>query len=601
MSMNPRRRPEVPAGDRWSVESLFESDASWEAAFAATAGFPARASGRAGTLSSSPGALLSALEEKLAQFRELERICVYASMRQDEDLSDPVHSSMDSRATTRLNETVAAWSFLEPELLAIPDAQMESLVASEALSPYRTILEEILRYRPHVLSKGEELLLSMSRDMAAAFQGAFGKLSNVDMPARLPEVRDGEGNLRKITNANLAELLEEQDRGVREAAFLGYYSELRGNRETAAALLDGEVKSNIFRARARRHASALEASLFDDRVSVDVYRSLIEAIHGHLPVMYRYFDFRRASLGLDSLRPWDLHTPAISIPRRRYTFDEAVEMTLRAVRPLGEAYAADLARGFEQRWVDRYENVSKRSGAYSGGCYDSHPFILHNFNGTLDSVFTLAHEAGHSMHSLMSRRRQPYHTSDYRIILAEVASTLNEVLLTEMLMTETDDGDLRAYLLDNIVRDFRATVFRQTMFAEFEWLIHSEVERGGALTTEFLDGEYLRLVKLYHGAGMDLGGDAGMIASEWARIPHFYYNFYVYKYATGLCSAVAIARRILDGAPGALESYLDFLSAGSSKPPLELLRAAGIDLETPAPVSDALGYLSTVVDRLAGR
>lgn len=600
MSGKPPKRDQVAAEDRWAVEAIFKTDEEWESAFRATEDYGRAFQAWAGRLGESPESLAGAIAEMLAQQRALEKLGLYAGMRQDEDLSNALHSSMDDRCTARRNEVAAAQSFFMPELLSIDPAVMAEWLRSPALEGYATWLEEMLRYRPHTLSEPEEKLLAMSGDALQGFHAGFGKLNNVDMPARLPEITDQNGRRTKLTNSNLVPLMEESDPWVRRAAFDGYYRELSGNLNTAAALLNGQVKSHIFMAKARRHASALEASLFHDLVSTEVYRALIDAVHNRLPVMHGYYAAKKSALGLDTLSPCDLYLPAVRYTPRRYSYDEAVDMTLEAVRPLGGRYVSDLAEGFRSGWVDRYENVGKRSGAYSTGCVDSMPYILHNFSGTLDSVFTLAHEAGHSMHSLMSWRHQPYHMSDYRILVAEVASTTNEMLLADMLMKKSDDDGMKAYLLDRLVNDFRTTLFRQTMFAEFEWLIHREVEEGGALTPEFLNSKYLELVRLYHGEALNTEADDAMIAAEWARIPHFYYNFYVYKYATGLSSAVALSRRILEGRPGALDAYLGFLSAGSSRRPLEILRDAGVDLETPAPVNEALDYLAETVDRLGG-
>lgn len=603
MSGKPVRRDQVQPGDRWAVESVFESDEAWEDAFRVTEGFARVFSAWAGRLGESPETLALAIREMLSQERTLAKLSLYAGMRQDEDLSDATHSSMHERCSTRLNEVGTAKSFFVPELLGIDQERMSSWLRGPELAPYEGWLQEMLRYGPHTLSRNEERLLSMSRDALSGFHSAFGKLNNVDMPARLPVITDSEGAPRKLSNSNLVPLLEEADRRVRLDAFNGYYHELSGNLETSAALLNGQVRASVFRARARNHGSALEASLFDDMVSVGAYEALIRAVHENLHVMHGFYARKKRSLGTGILAPCDLYLPAVAFTPRTYTFDEAVEMTLEAVQPLGTDYAADLEKGFRSGWVDRYENTGKRSGAYSTGCVDSYPFILHNFSGTLDSVFTLAHEAGHSMHSLLSWRKQPYHTSDYRIILAEVASTTNEMLLADLLMRKSPGTGMRAYLLDRMINDFRTTLFRQVMFAEFEWLIHREVEEGGALTREFLDVRYLDLVRQYHGEALDTSGDNALIASEWARIPHLYYNFYVYKYATGLASSVAISRRLLSGDPGCREAYLGFLSAGSSKRPLDILRDAGVDLETPAPVSEALGYLAGIVEefgKLAG-
>jgi oligoendopeptidase F len=593
-----RNREEVPVQDRWAVEAVYPSDEAWEADFAATAQFAASFSRRSGTLGTSISALRAAIEELLEQTRAFEKLFVYASMKSDEDLSDSHYSEMQARGMSRFTEVRAAQSFFVPELLAIEPGLIGGWLQTADLADYVSWLEDTLRYRRHTLSDVEEKLLAMAGEVAQGYSTAFGKLSNVDMPARLPEVIGEDGGNVRITNANLTSLLECKDSRVRRDVFTGFYRELNGNTSTSAALLDGNVRSDIFFARARKYPSALESSLFSDRVDLTVYESLIKAVHDNLPAMHRYYALKKRTLGLGNMHIYDIYLPAMHIEEHRYSFDEAVEMTLEAVKPLGPDYSDALAEGFLNRWVDRYENLGKRSGAYSGGCYDTWPYILHNFTGTLDSVFTLAHEAGHSMHSLLSRKSQPYHTSDYRILLAEVASTTNEMLLLDLLLNRAADPGEEAYLIDHLINDFRGTVFRQTMFAEFEWAIHREVEKGGALTTDFLSGEYLRLVRQYHGPSFDFDSTDELIATEWARIPHFYYNFYVYKYATGLSSAVDISTRILANEGSSVADYLAFLSSGSCKPPLDLLADTGVDLRTPAPVSSALGYLAKLVGKL---
>jgi len=600
MTKNPVKRAEVPVGDRWDVEAVYPSIDAWEADFSATDDYAARSAAWSGRLGESPAVLRRALEEMLAQRRMLEKLYVYASMRQDEDLGDSVHTGRYGRIASRNNEVMTSQSFLSPELLAIPEEAMTSLLASPELAPYGILLEDILRYRPHTLSGSEEKLLAMSRDVTRGFSGAFGKLDNVDIPGRLPEIADETGARVRITHGNLIPLLHRRDRRVRKDVFDGFYTELGGNVPTLASLLESQVRSDIFYAKARRHPSALEASLFHDEVGPEVYLSLIESVHRNLPVLHRYFHLKKRVLGVDPMHVYDVHVPTVAESKGSYTWDEAVELTLEAVRPLGAEYGSLLARGFADRWADRYENVGKRSGAYSGGCHDTHPYILHNFSGTLDSVFTLAHEAGHSMHSLLSRRAQPYHMSDYRILVAEVASTTNEMLLVDLLARRLSDPTEKAGLLDHLVGMFRGTLFRQCMFAEFEMLAHRHVESGGSLTPDWINGAYYDLVRLYHGDAFAFDGEDAAIAWEWARIPHFYYNFYVYKYATGLASAVDISRRILAGEPDAVESYLGFLAGGCSKPPLDLLRGAGVDLATPRPVDSALSHLAGVVEELAG-
>ncbi len=598
MSDELKVRNEVPAEAKWNVESLYSSNEEWDIDFKKTAAFIDDTKKWAGRLSESPGTLRNMIEEQISKLRLLEKLLVFANMKGDEDLSNSLYSGMLSRIRSRFVDFYAARSYFTPELLAIPEETMNEWLDSPELEPYRSWLQDILRYRSHTLSENEEELLAKTTEIISGFSLAFGKLSNVDMSARYPEIKDEIGNNIKLTNGNFNAFLQKKDRRVRKDAFLGFYNEVEGNVSTKAALLEGQVKSDIFRAGARKYNSALEASLFNDIVDVSVYNSLIKSVHDNLPVLHKYFQFRKDIMNLDSAHMYDIYVPIVPESKADYSWDEAVDLTLEAVAPLGTDYVDALDAGFKNRWVDRYENVGKRSGAYSGGCYDSYPFILHNFNGTLQSVFTLAHEAGHSMHSLLSRKAQPYHMSDYKIIVAEVASTTNEMLLIDLLLKRMDDDMEKAYLLDHLLGKFRSTLVRQTMFAEFEKLIHEHVESGNSLTPDYLNNTYYDLVKLYHGDCYAWSDEDEYIATEWSRIPHFYLNFYVYKYATGLSSAVDISSRILSGETGAVENYMKFLSGGSSEPPLELLKKAGVDLTTPEPVNSALAKMGSTLEEL---
>jgi oligoendopeptidase F len=456
----------------------------------------------------------------------------------------------------------------------------------------------LLRSKPYTLSPAEERLLAMAAEPLSAFERVFGVLKNVDLAARLPATPDERKVEEQLTHASFITKLENQDRDVRRKAFVGYYGEFRGNRNTIVATVDGAVKTHVFTARVRNFGSAIEAALFDDHVDVAVYDALISAMHEALPVFYRYMELRRRLLGVDRLHLYDVYVPAVPEVTLKYTFDEAVEMVCSAMAPLGEEYVATMRRGLEAGWVDRYENAGKQSGAYSTGGYDTAPYILLNFTGTLDSVFTLAHELGHSMHSWHSNHTQPYHQADYRILVAEVASTTNEALLNHYLLSTIDDRNTRAYLIDRYLDGFRGTMFRQTMFAEFEKAMHASVEQGTPLTSDGLDAMYYDLVKQYYGSIVAFDEQDSPIAWEWSRIDHFFYNFYVYKYATGMASAVAIARAILEREPGALERYLTFLKAGASDEPLAVLRRAGVDLTTPQPVASALIEFERLLDEL---
>ncbi len=593
-----RKRAEVPVEDTWDLTPLYESDLIWEKEFLETADYIALGATWKGRLSESAEALLSAVMDIQTMKRTLDRLYTYAHLRHDEDLSSSRCDLMYSRAHTRWSEFATAVSWFRPELLGIDSETMDSWLESGALEPYGYFLGDILRYRSHTLSDPEERILSMSSEVTSSFENAFGKLNNVDLPARLPEIIVEDGERTRLTNANLVPLLQNGSRRVRKEAFDGFFDELEGNRNTFAALLDGQVRADYYFARARKHGSSLEASLFDDQVSVDVYDSLIASVNANLPVMHRYYGLKKRLLGLDSLHLYDVYVPIVQDFSRNFTFAEGIGMTLEAVAPLGSAYVDTLREGFEKRWVDRYENQSKRSGAYSSGCYDSNPYILHNFTGTLGSVFTLAHEAGHSMHSWLSNRVQPFHLAGYRILLAEVASTTNEMLLIAHMMKDLAGTGEKAFLIDHLINSFRTTLLRQTMFAEFEKIIHSQVENGESLTTDFLDESYLKLVRNYHGDHFAFDAEDTAIAFEWTRIPHLYYNFYVYKYATGLASAVEISRRILSGGHDVAANYLAFLGGGSSRPPLELLRMTGVDLEKTDTVDSALSYMGELVTEL---
>lgn len=598
MTRKPPGRAEVAAGDTWDLTPMYSSDAEWADCYSKAGELPLGSRAWTGTLGESPQRLSEALSWLLTAFRTVEKLYVYAHLRQDQDLSDSAAVEMFEKAASLSSRLGAESSFFAPEILSIPSERMGEWLTLELLAPYRVWLDEILRSAPHTLNASEEALLARASEVARCFSGASGKLTNVELPARLPEVDTDDGRQLKITNSNLVRLLTEGSPDVRRNVFRGYYTELTGNTATLAALLEGQVKAHSFNAVARHFPSSLEASLFHDRVSRKVYEALIGSVRRNLPVLHGYYHLKKRVMKKDRLSMSDLYTPIACESTRRYTFEEAERLTLDAVAPLGGTYSGTLASGFRDRWMDRYENVGKRSGAYSSGCYDSPPYILLNFTGTLDSVFTLAHEAGHSMHSYFSRKRRSYQESDYPILLAEVASITNEILLFEHLSRSlTDQGEL-VQMLDHLVNSFRSTLFRQTMFAEFELLIHQHVENGGVLTTDFLNSEYLSLVRTYHGDAFAWDESDLLIKSEWARVPHFYYNFYVYKYATGLASAVSAGEAVLSGGEGAVGRYMAFLEGGRSKPPLEQLLGIGIDLESPGPVDTAASRFSRAVESL---
>lgn len=595
MAATPLKRNKVATGDTWDLTPMYATDDEWQLCFSKACSLPQEASRFRGTLGNSPSSLSEALQHILEAYRTVEKLYVYAHLRQDQDLSDSAAVEMFEKAAALNSSLAAETSYMAPEILAIDPSIMASWLDTPAVKPYAIWLEDILRAAPHTLNASEEALLARASEVARCFSGASGKLTNVEMPARLPEIATDDGGTTKLTNSNFIRLLTEGTGTVRKAAFQGFYKELSGNTATLAALLEGQVKAHVFHARVRNFPSALSASLFNDRVGTEVYEALIAAVRKNLPTLHRYYDLKKRILGLESLGMHDLYTPITGGSTRRYTFEEAVELTLDAVGPLGSEYVETLSRGIGNRWVDRYENSGKRSGAYSSGCYDSPPYMLLNFTGTLDSVFTLAHEAGHSMHSHYSRKTRSYQESDYPIILAEVASITNEILLFEHLSRKLSDRNELVGMLDHLVNSFRSTLFRQTMFAEFELLIHRHVEEGGILTPDFLDDRYLSLVRAYHGDSFAWDDSDRLIAAEWARVPHFYYNFYVYKYATGMAAAVAASDAVLGGKAAA---YSDFLGGGRSRPPLEQLMDIGVDLSSPGPVNSAVARFAATTDAL---
>ncbi|MCK5132756.1 MAG: oligoendopeptidase F [Candidatus Sabulitectum sp.] len=594
----PVKRSSVPIKDTWDLTAMFETADDWDKALESAASLPEKLAACRSKATQSPENLIEVIEAMLDANRSMEKIFTYAHMIHDQDLSDPVGNEMNQKAMDLLTRLATSLSWFNPAVLSIPETTMIGWINDTPLSTYRVWLEDILRNRPYILSAAEERIMVLASDATRGFTGTFGKLNNVEIPARLPEVSDETGKKIKLTHGNFVLFLQGSNREVRRNAFNGFYKEIQSNTQTLASLLDGQVRTNIFQAKARNYPSALEASLFNDRVNKTVYHALITSVHDSLPVMHRYYQLKKRVMGLEKMHLYDVYTPTVHDVDVKYTVSQGEEMTLEAVKPLGKLYGDTLRQGFSDRWTDKYENIGKRSGAYSGGCYDSPPYMLLNFSGTLDSVFTLAHEAGHSMHSWFSRKNQPYHTSDYRILVAEVASITNEMLLASHLRGKTEDQDIIAYLIDSQINDFRTTLFRQTMFAEFEMLIHRRVEQGGSLATDWLNKTYFDLVKLYHGDAFEYDEEDSLIETEWARIPHFYYNFYVYKYATGLASAASISSRIINEDEGVIEGYLNFLSSGGSKPPLELLKNAGVDLETPVPVEDAMKKLGGLVEDL---
>jgi oligoendopeptidase F len=588
------KRSEVAVENTWNLELIYPSDDQWEADFRRVeAMIPALESWR-GRVGESAAALLATLRQRDEIHVLLDQLLAYAHMRRDEDTANSTYQALNDRGTTLATRVSAAGAFIEPEIMAIGDEQLAAFLAENAdLRLYAHHLEELRRQRAHIRSAEVEELLAQAGEIGRAPGTIFGMLNNADLT--FPTIVDEHGEQVELTKGRYLRFLESQDRRVREDAFRAMYDTYGKVINTIGAALAGSVKKDLFYARARRYDSCLAAAMEPDNIPQPVYHNLIAAVHANLPHLHRYLRLRRRLLGLDELHMWDLYVPMVADVQREIPYAEAVDLVTAALAPLGEEYVGTMRAGLRARWVDVYENQGKRSGAYSSGAYTTQPYILMNYQDTLDSVFTLAHELGHSLHSHYSKHAQPYVYGYYTIFVAEVASTLNEALLTHYLLQRTGDRRLRMSIINRFLEQFRTTLYRQTMFAEFELLIHQRAEAGGALTPEWLSNEYRALNERYYAAEVVVDEP---IKLEWARIPHFYSAFYVYKYATGLSAAVALAQQILsEGAP-AVTRYLDFLRGGSADYSINLLKRAGVDMTTPAPVEQALATFGRYVAEL---
>ncbi|MBQ4297030.1 MAG: oligoendopeptidase F [Clostridia bacterium] len=586
-------RSEVPEEFTWNLKDIYESDDAWFADYEEQKKLPGRLAAFAGRLGESAGTLLAYLRLDDEIGLALSRLHGYASRKGDEDVGNGFYQDMRGKATSLWVAVSSAGAFATPEIMAIPEETLEKWYKEEKdLAVYRRSLYQIRRRRAHVLSPECEALLAASGEMADAPEEIASVFENADL--KFPAVTDGNGESRELTNGTLVPLLESSDRVLRKNAFEAYYTRLGEFRNTVAATLNAQFKQLRFYAGARKYENTLAASLDRTEVPVEVYHNLIAAVHGNLDKMYRYVSLRKRMLGVDELHMYDVYTPIVPDSAETIPYEEAKKTVLSALSVLGEDYTAMLREGFENRWIDVYENVGKRGGAYSS-MGRPHPYVLLNHHDNLDSQFTLAHEMGHALHSYLSCKNQPVSTSDYVIFVAEVASTCNEVLLMRRLLSETTDRRKRAYLINHFLDQFKGTIYRQTMFAEFELAMGRMAESGTTLTADVLSEKYLALNKLYFGP--DMVSDNG-IALEWARIPHFFYNYYVFQYATGFSAAVAIANRILrEGAP-AVADYKRFLSGGSSTDPISLLRIAGVDMSTPDPVNSALALFGELLDEM---
>jgi oligoendopeptidase F len=588
------RRNQVKAADTWDLATLFADDAAWEAAFdhweANIAGYEKFR----GKLADDAKSLAKCLRFDTDFERDGERLGTYAFLKTAEDATNSTYQRMIGRYRNVASRAGQAASYIRPEIMAIPAKTMATFMAAKPLTEFRLALEQLLRYKPHTLGKIEEKLLAMQSEMSEASNQIFRQLTDADL--KWGAIKNERGELVELSNSSFSSFLQSPERGVRKKAFHQYYTQFSAHENTLAATLAGSIQRDVYYARARNYPSALEASLFHDKVPVAVVDNLVESVHRHLGALYRYYDLRRRKMKLRDIHHYDTYVPILSELKTRHTWDQAVKLVISAIEPLGSEYCGVLETGLKGRWSDRYPNQGKQSGAFSSGSYHGDPFILMNYQSdVLDHVFTLAHEAGHSMHSYYSAKHQPFQYYSYAIFVAEVASTFNEQLLARYMMKRATSDKQRAFLINREIDSIRGTIVRQTMFAEFERLTHALVEAGEPLTLDRFKSEYRKLLELYFGPDFSLDPELSL---ECFRIPHFYRAFYVYKYATGLSAAIALVERVTSGGQRELNDYLSFLKGGCSKFPLELLRDAGVDMEQPQAVDTALDYFERLVAEL---
>ena len=586
-------RAEVAAQDKWAIHDLFATDDDWRAALAAAKEYVPRVQAFRGRLGESAQTLLDYLRLDDEISLAFDALVHYAQRKSDEDTRVATYQEMVSQVTRLAVELQSAAAFQTPELLAIPEDTLEGFYQTAPdLELYRRNIDRVRRRKEHVLSDKEEALLAAAGEMAAAPDDVFSMLNDADL--QFPDAVDKDGNKHPVTHGTYIPLMQSYDRTLRKSAFDSLYSVYGQFRNTAAAILSAQMKQLLFFSNARKYPSTLAAALDGTEVDPAIYHNLIDAVHRSFAPMHRYVSLRRRALGVDELHMYDLYVPVVEGVEMKFTFEEAKEIALKALAPLGEDYLNLLREGFNNGWIDVYENQGKRSGAYSAGAR-VHPFVLLNFKGTLDDVFTLVHEMGHAIHSYLSNKHQPTAYQDYVIFVAEVASTCNEALLMEYLLSVTEDKKQRAYLINHFLEQFRGTLYRQTMFAEFELRVNEMTQRGEGTTAEALCALYKELNVQYFGSDMIVDEE---IALEWARIPHFYYDYYVYQYATGYAAAIALSRRILREGQSAVRDYLGFLSGGCSADPVTLLRGAGVDMASPAPVEDATKLFDELIGEM---
>lgn len=592
--MEVKDRKDIDVKDTWNLESIYANNELWEEDYAALEKDAAEFAKLKGAIEADVSKIPAVLDAYYGLHRRLSKLSVYARMRFDQDTADSTYQTMAAKIGSLGVKIGAASAFVEPEILSYSKEQLEAAEKeNERTAYYGRKIEEMLRGQEHTLDAEKEELLAAAGDMAEAPDDIFSVLMNADM--KYPDIVLEDGTHLPLTNSTYISYMESPDRAVREGAFKTLYGQIASLKNTFAAIYRGNLKQAKFYAQSRKYSSARAMYLADSNVPESVYDNLLSAVHEALPMMYRYVAVRKKVLGVDKLHMYDVYTPIVAAQNQTYEFEQAKQMVLEALKPMGEDYLSHAREGLENRWIDIYPNKGKKGGAYSWGCYDSQPFILLNYTKNLDSVFTLIHEMGHSIHSYYSRTAQDYAYSDYKIFVAEVASTCNECLLMHDLLEKTTDKEQRKYLLNHYLDSFKGTLFRQTMFAEFEKTAHDYCAQGKPLTAEALSQMYLELNQKYFGPDMEKDEE---IAYEWMRIPHFYTPFYVYQYATGYSAAVALSAKILKEGKPAVDAYMSFLKGGESKDPIDLLKMAGVDMTTEKPVADALTLFGELVAEL---
>ena len=593
MSERIPQRCDIPEKDKWAIEDIYPTNAAWEQDLAKARGFAEKIASYKGLLSTDSAKLLEYLRLDDDMTVVLEALVNYAQRRNDEDTRDAKYQDMVSRMEMLFVDISGASAFVTPELLSIDDETMERFFREQPeMELYRLCIDRVRRRRAHILSEAEERIMALTGEMTGSPDNIFSMFNDADL--KFPDATDKDGNKHQVTHGSYIPLMHSNDRELRKSAFESLYGVYENFRNTSAAVLSSQVKCLTFRARARNYENTLQAALDGNEVPVEVYKQLIEAVHENMHYMYKYVKLRKKLLGVDELHAYDLYAPIVSDIEVKIPFEQAKQEVYDSLAPMGEDYRAIFSQGIKDRWIDVYENEGKRSGAYSAGAR-VHPYVLLNHKDTLDSEFTLAHEMGHAIHSYLSNKNQPVVYADYVIFVAEVASTCNESLLMQRLLKITTDKKRRAYLINYFLEQFRTTLYRQTMFAEFELMINEKAENGESLTADVMCELYRKLNLLYYGEDIVIDHELDM---EWARIPHFYYNYYVYQYATGFSAAIALSQRILkEGAP-AVRDYIGFLSGGCSRDPISLLRGAGVDMTSTKPVTDALKLFGELIDEM---